>query len=177
MPTKGDEVMNHEEFQRAASYWTEREAEDKRMPEEDLRAEVDAFLGSHNTCALATGFDGFVRCTPLEYAWKEWAFWIFSEGGLKFRALEHNLNVSLAVFEPYAGFGSISSAQVTGRVEIVEPGSETFRRTAEARGITGKALETVGRSLHLLKVAPTRIDYLASDLKARGYSVRQWLEL
>ncbi|WP_317430911.1 hypothetical protein [Parolsenella catena] len=39
-----------------------------RMPETELRAELDAFLSLHNTCAQACGAGDFVRCTPLEYA-------------------------------------------------------------------------------------------------------------
>jgi hypothetical protein len=30
--------------------------------------------------------------------------------------------------------------------------------------------------LHLIKVVPSRIDYLCSALKERGYDPRQWLE-
>lgn len=168
--------MNHEEFEQAASYWTSREADVRRMPEDELREEVDGFLASHNTCALATGYGGFVRCTPLEYAWCDGAFWIFSEGGLKFKALEHNDNVSLAVFDGYDGFGSLASAQVTGKAQVVDPESDEFAQAVVARGLGGAALGRMKESLHLIKIVPTRIDYLASSLKARGYDVRQWLE-
>lgn len=167
--------MDHEQFEQAASYWTSREASARRMPESELREEVDRFLASHNTCALATGYGDFVRCTPLEYAWRDGAFWIFSEGGLKFRALEHNDNVSLAVFEPYQGFGTIASVQVTGTAQIVDPEGDEFAQAVVARGLGGAALEKMKASLHLIKIVPTRIDYLASSLKTRGYDVRQWL--
>lgn len=169
--------MTHEQFEQAASYWTSRESDARRMPEDELRKELDGFLGAHNTCALATGYDGFVRCTPLEYAWRGGAFWIFSEGGLKFRALEHNTHVSLAVFEQYGGFGSLASAQVTGEAQVVDPASDEFAEAALARGLSAEALDKVKTSLHLIKVTPTRIDYLSSALKSRGYDVRQWIEL
>lgn len=168
--------MDHEQFEEAATYWTSKEADAKRMPADELRHTVDEFLAKHNTCALATGSGDFVRCTPLEYAWRDGAFWIFSEGGLKFRALERNANVSLSVFESYGGFGMLESAQVTGTAEVVDPESAEFAEAAAARGLPEAALAKLKGSLHLLKITPSRIDYLASSLKERGYSVRQWLE-
>ncbi|RRF89236.1 MAG: pyridoxamine 5'-phosphate oxidase family protein [Coriobacteriaceae bacterium] len=168
--------MTPQEFDEAESYWTSREAESKRMPEGELRAAIEAFLASHNTCALACGAGDFVRCTPLEYAYRDGAFWIFSEGGLKFRALRRNANVSLAVFEPYSGFGKLESAQVTGTAAIVDPDDPAFARAAAEKGIPVDMLARMRSRLHLIKVAPSRIDYLCSALKAQGYDPRQWLE-
>ena len=42
------------------------------------------------------------------------SFWMFSEGGLKFFALERNENVCLAIYDPYDGFGKLDGMQVTG---------------------------------------------------------------
>lgn len=42
---------------------------------------------THHICALAAGAGDFIRCTPIEYNWVNQAFWLFSEGGLKFRAI------------------------------------------------------------------------------------------
>lgn len=168
--------MTPDEFDEAAAYWTRKEGDAARMPETDLRKTIDEFLTSHNTCALACAAGDFVRCTPLEYSYRDNTIWIFSEGGLKFAALKENPNVSLAVFEPYAGFGKLESAQITGTACIVDPESDEFARAAEARGIKGDALARVRGMLHLIKIAPSRIDYLSSDLKAKGFDSRQWLE-
>lgn len=147
------------------------------MPEDELRPLVEDFLTSHNTCALACGAGDFVRCTPLEYAFRDGAFWIFSEGSLKFRALARNANVSLAVYEPYEGFGTLHSAQVTGVAEVVDPDSDEFAQAAAARGITGAALQKVKPLLNLIKATSSRVDFLCSDLKAQGFDSRQWIEL
>ena len=168
--------MTPQELDEAESYWTSREAESKRMPEGELRTAIEAFLASHNTCALACGAGDFVRCTPLEYAYRDGAFWIFSEGGLKFRALRRNANVSLAVFEPYSGFGGLESAQVTGTAAIVDPNDPAFAQAAAEKGIPADMLDRMRSRLHLIKVVPSRIDYLCSALKERGYDPRQWLE-
>lgn len=169
--------MTDEEYDEAAAHWTSKEATAKRMPADELRAEIDAFLSSHDTCALACGAGDYVRCTPLEYAWRDGAFWIFSEGGLKFRALKHNKNVSLAVFEPYGGFGRLASAQVTGTAELIDPEAPEFARAAAAKGLSAQALPKLRGMLHLIRVTPSRVDYLCSGLKARGYDPRQWVEL
>ncbi len=31
--------------------------------------------------------------------------------------------------------------------------------------------------LNLIRIVPSRIDYLSSALKAKGYGARQWIEL
>ena len=168
--------MTPVEFDKAAAYWTEKEDGEKRMPADELRAAIDTFLAEHNTCALATGSDDFVRCTPLEYAWRNGAIWIFSEGGLKFRGLKENPHVSVAVFEPYDGFGKLASSQVTGTAELIDADDPAFAEAAAAKGIPAAALEKVAARLHLIKIVPSRIDYLYSDLKAQGYDARQHLD-
>ena len=169
--------MTPEEFDEAAEYWTEGDATSARMPEEELRQAIDAFLGASGVCALATASGDLVRCTPLEYAYRDGKFWIFSEGGLKFRALRENRNVCLAVFEPSYEFGRLESLQVTGTAEVVDPMSEKFSRAAEEKKLTGEKLEKMRTKLHLIEVTPTRIDYLCSTLRKRGFGVRQWIEL
>ena len=169
--------MTPDEFDEAARYWTEKEATSARMPKEELRQAIDAFLGTRGVCALATASSDLVRCTPLEYAYRDGRFWIFSEGGLKFHALKANSHVSLAVFNPSYEFGKLESVQVTGTAEIVDPTSEEYTRAAEARGLTGEALKRMRTRLHLIEAVPTRIDYLCSALKKRGFDARQWIEL
>lgn len=168
--------MTPEEFDQAAVYWTDKEDTERRMPAGELAAAIDAFLSAHNTCALATGSGSFVRCTPLEYAWRDGAIWIFSEGGLKFRGLKDNKNVSATIFEPYDGFGKLASAQVTGTAKLVAADDPAFAEAAAAKGIPAAALEKIVSRLHLIKIVPSRIDYLCSDLKAQGYDARQHLE-
>lgn len=169
--------MTPDEFDEAARYWTEREATSARMPREELQQAIDAFLCTRGVCALATASSDLVRCTPLEYAYRDGRFWIFSEGGLKFHALKESRNVCLAVFNPSYEFGKLESVQVTGIAEIVDPTSEEYERAAAARGLTGDALERVRTRLHLIEVTPTRIDYLSSALRKRGFDARQWVEL
>lgn len=55
------------DYQKAANYWIEKDKNSKHMEREALLSHIEDFLKEHNTCALATGFGDFVRCTPIEY--------------------------------------------------------------------------------------------------------------
>lgn len=169
--------MNHEGFQQAARYWMDKARSSAQMPQDKLIQCIEGFLISHNTCALACAVDDFVRCTPLEYSYRGGAFWIFSEGGLKFYALERNRNVSLAVYDPYAGFGKLHSAQISGIADIVDPDDVAFAEAARDKGIQDAALPKIKRMLHLIRVNPQQIDYLCSELKDQGFDARQHIEL
>ena len=94
---------------------------------------MEEYIQANNTCALATAAGDFVRCTPLEYTYHDDCFWIFSEGGEKFYALEKNKNVCLVIFDKYEGFGKLKGMQVTGLASIVEPFSQEYVQAADFR--------------------------------------------
>ena len=89
--------MTHEEFEKAAHYWDNKEQ--TAMPEDALKQAVLKYIGENNTCALATGTGDYVRCTPIEYSFHDGKFWMFSEGGRKFIGLEKNSHVCLAIYD------------------------------------------------------------------------------
>ena len=92
-----------------------------------------------------------MRCTPLEYTYHDDCFWIFSEGGEKFYALEKNKNVCLVIFDKYEGFGKLKGMQVTGLASIVEPFSQEYVQAADFRKIPLKALEKMLHPMNLIK--------------------------
>lgn len=167
--------MEHEEYEKAANYWKKKEQ--KAMPKGDLKQVIDKYISENNTCALATGTEDYVRCTPLEYSYHDEKFWIFSEGGEKFIGLEKNKNVCLTVFDKYDGFGTLKSVQVMGKAEIVEPFSERYNAHAEYKKIPVSALKKLESPMHLICITPIKIDALFSDLKKDGYSSRQVYEV
>ena len=160
----------------AARYWQEKDARSTRLDAARLRPLVEQYLQAHNTCALATGAGDFVRCTPIEYSWHDGCFWMFSEGGQKFRALAQNPNVCLAVFDPYTGFASLHGVQVTGRAELVEPFSPAYLAHAEYKKLSRAFLEKLQSPMHLIRVWPRRMECLVSDFKEWGCAPRQTLE-
>lgn len=162
--------MNYDE---ASKYWTSRECSSKKHPE--AKNSLLNFIAAHHICALATGTGDFVRCTPIEYNWVDQAFWLFSEGGLKFRALKDNKNVCLAIYDEVKGsvFGQLHSVQISGTVEVIKPFSKDYMRLLEYKHIPEVAIRKLPEPIHLLRIVPSEADYLNSDFKKEGYDSRQ----
>lgn len=167
--------MTKEEYAAAARYWDEKDAEGVKLDEARLRAAIEDYVSSRNTCALATGAGGYVRCTPIEYSWHDGCFWLFSEGGRKFVGLAENPNVCLAIFDGYGGFGQLHGLQVMGRAELIEPFTERYNAHAAYKKIPLDALRRLERPMNLICVHPSEMTYLCSDFKALGVSTRQTL--
>nr|WP_295272335.1 pyridoxamine 5'-phosphate oxidase family protein [uncultured Blautia sp.] len=168
--------LSHEEYEEAASYWKKKDAESVKLDEAKLKKAVEEYILANKTCALATGAGEFVRCTPIEYTYHHGAFWMFSEGGEKFAALEKNKNVCLAIFDKYEGFGKLKGMQVAGEAELVAPFSDEYNAAAEFRKIPLDALRKMPHTMNLIKVQPKKIEFLNSDFKKDGADSRQMLE-
>ncbi|ERI90911.1 pyridoxamine 5'-phosphate oxidase family protein [Clostridiales bacterium oral taxon 876 str. F0540] len=165
------------DYKKAASYWVEKEEKAERMDREMLLTQIEKFINDHNTCALATGCGDFVRCTPIEYEYKDERFWLLSEGGLKFRGLDGNKNVCLAIFDSYTGFGQLGGMQISGTAELVEPWTDEYMNLLAFKKIPIENLKKLPTTLYLIKVTPIRIDFLCAEFKNLGYSSRQHLYL
>jgi general stress protein 26 len=160
-----------------ANYWIDKDKKSKKMKKPELMRAMEQFIKTHNTCALATGADDFIRCTPIEYNYVGGAFYMFSEGGLKFKALRDNKNVSIAIFEPYNGFGTLKGMQVSGIAELIEPFSDEYNNLLDFKKIPIESMKKLPQPMNLIKLVPDVIDYLDSDLKSDGYSSRQQIRL
>mgnify|MGYP003814220045 CR=1 FL=1 len=167
--------MTHEEYRRAAEHWKIRGANGQAMDRERLLAAAEDYIRANNTCALATGAGTFVRCTPIEYAYHDGCFWMFTEGGEKFLALERNRNVCLAIFDRYDGFGNLKGMQVSGAAELIEPFSEAYLAAAAFKKLPQEALRKLPEPLQLIRVTPAKLEFLNSDFKKAGFSSRQTL--
>lgn len=84
----GGICVTKEEYQAAARYWEEKDADSVKLEPGKLRSMVEEYIQSNNTCALATGTGDYVRCTPIEYSWHDGCFWMFSEGARNSLALK-----------------------------------------------------------------------------------------
>ena len=135
----------------------------------------DDLTVGEKVCTLAVADGDFVRCTPLTYTYRDGEFYIFSEGGLKFRALAKNKNVALEVHAEYHGLGSAKSVQVTGEALVIGADDEGFIARADAAGMNGASLKKMG--LILIVVTARKLEYLNSELRKRGYCPRQQLDM
>ena len=165
------------DYDAAADYWVKKDAEAVSMNPQALKEKIKAFIEGHNTCALATASDDLVRCTPIEYNFVDGCFYLFSEGGLKFKGLKVNKHVGLAIYEPYAGFGKLKSLQVTGTAEMVEPFSEEYLKLLDYKKIPVEAIRKLPQPMNLIKIVPEAYDYLDSDSKNDGFGSRQHLNV
>lgn len=164
-------------YKKAAAYWLEKDAQAARMDDDALFTAIEKFIQAHNTCALATGCGDFVRCTPIEYNYKGGRFWLLSEGGMKFRALEENKNVCLAIYNSYTGFGQLGGMQITGTAELVEPWTDEYMELLAFKKISAANLKKLPVTMNLIKVTPVCIDFLCSEFKKSGFDSRQRLSL
>lgn len=165
------------DYKEAASYWVEKDENAVRMDRDALWIRIEKFISAHNTCALAAGYCDFVRCTPIEYNFKDDKFWMLSEGGLKFRSLEHNKNVCLSIYDSYTDFGQLCGMQISGIAEVVEPWTDEYMDLLAFKKIPAQNLKKLPTTLYLIKVTPTRIDFLCSEFKKLGFDPRQHLYL
>ena len=164
------------DYDKAAAHWTSKDKVAKKLDDKTLLERIEGFIKEGNTCALATASEGSVRCTPIEYMYSDGAFYMFSEGGLKFKNLKENKHVGLAMFETYSGFGSLKGLQAEGIAEIVEPFSEEYLKAMELRHIPEATMRKLPEPMNLIKIKPSSYDYLDSDLKKENISIRQHLD-
>lgn len=168
--------MDHEAYEACINYWKKKDAGSVKLPQETLRHFVSKFLAEHAVCALATGSGNFIRCTPVEYGYHHDALWIFSEGGLKFRGLEKNPTVCLAIYEASESLGNLNSIQIDGTAHLVEPFSEAYLEAAAFKHIPVDVLKKLPEPMNLIKVTPRHADVLCSAFKKQGGAPRQSLD-
>ncbi len=165
------------DYDKASTMWIEKEKDSVHMEEEALKEKIDEFVNAHNTCALAVASGDFVRCTPIEYNYVDGCFYLFSEGGMKFRALKDNKHVAFAIFEPYGGFNQLKSLQVMGESGMVEPFTDEYLKAMEKRKIPVEAMKRLPQPMNLIRIVPESYDYLDSDLRNDGVANRQHLDV
>lgn len=158
-------------YQEKMNFWKDKE--DNQMPKEKQIKKIEEALQAHNTCALATGYDTFVRCSPLEYTYLNQVLYFFSEGGLKYQALEKNKNACAAIYEPF-GQGPLFGLQISGEMEEVKFWSEEYQEVVRYKKYPEKQIKAM--EMPLWKLIPKEIDYLDGTLKKENYNVRQHWE-
>lgn len=165
------------DYKRAAAFWTEKDAAAPKLDRDTLYKEMERFIKTRNTCALATcDLEGNVRATPIEYVFKDGFFWLLSEGGLKFRGLEVNKKVSLAIFDSFTGFKNLGGLQIEGTAEMVAPFSPEYLAFLGHKHIDPEKFRKTPFVMHLIKITPRAADFVSAGLAARGAGYRQHWE-
>ncbi len=164
------EDVNIKYFQ---SFWIEQQKNAKHMDQDKVLEHITNFINNHNTCALATGVDSYIRNTPIEYTFMDGDFYFYSEGGNKFIGLEKNDNVSIAIFEYYGDRFNSHGLQVMGKAEVYPPRCELFKKVLEFKGIPYDVMKAAKVDVALIKVTPVEYEMYDTDFVKAGYDVRQ----
>lgn len=147
------------------------------MPKDRLKEKIEEFIKSHNTMALATGKDDWVRCTSLEYIYLNEMFYIITEGGLKYQGLWQNKNISAAIYDAYHTMANLKGLQITGKAAFVEIMSDEYQQVFSERHVSLKKLDQLTMNLYLIRISPVKYEMLNSDFKKDGFDTKQILEL
>lgn len=151
-------------------------ANDKILEKGKMKEEIVAFIKEHNTCALATGSNDYMRCTPIEYLYINDNFYFITEGGLKFRGIIENKRAAVSIFEEYSGFNNLKGLQAEGETEIIDRDSDEYKMVMKVKGINPKFLENSPINMNLVRLKVSKFEFLNSDFKKMGYDAKQVYE-
>jgi Flavodoxin len=143
------------------------------LEDSTLNQYIDDFINSHNTCALATGYDRNIRATPIEYTYMNGFIYILSEGGEKFANLIINKNVSLCIFNEFKGMNDLGGMQITGNAEFIDIGTDEYNSFLQQKGLNLNKIISMPIFLNLIKIKIRKIEFLWSDFSRAGYDVKQ----
>lgn len=146
----------------------------KEMDRKELKDEINKFITTHNTCALATGIGNFVRNTPIEYTYYKEKFYFISEGGFKFNGILQNPNVCIDIFNNYTSMKDLKGIQISGQSEIIPCWSEEYIEIMKVKGLKIEFLKNIPVNLNLIKVMPVVFEFLNTDFKEKGMDSKQY---
>lgn len=149
-------------------------ADRESFPDEDVRQAVEQFLTSHNTASLATGSGTSVRCTPIEYVYRDGTMYLFTEGGMKFANLYRNRHVSLSVYDPFTGLSDLAGMQLTGTASWYGPGDAEYEQALAVRHLTLEQVEKMPVVLHALVITLEQVEFLWHGFTGRKGAPRQY---
>lgn len=112
-----------------------------------VKKDIIKYLDENTVLHLGTCFNNNPRVTPIEYRNEGLKIYIFSEGGVKFRNLKTNSNVSLSVASHYdrkKDYFSSRGLQMWGKSRVHTKGTnlKEFRHCLKLMGINEKTLPT-----------------------------------
>ena len=142
-------------------------------PTNITKKEIEDFLKRKNTCTLATGYEDYIRATPIEYEYYDGNIYIISEGGLKFIGLSENKKVCICIYEDYTNMNNLCGLQISGNSEILEPWCEEYMETLDRKGLIIENILKLPFNMNIIKVIPDKYEFLYSKFKNLGFDSKQ----
>lgn len=148
----------------------------KTVPKIEMKKSIDQFIKKHNAATIATGYESFIRATPIEYEYKDNVFYFISEGGLKYVGIIQNKNISMTIYEEYTGMDNLRGLQITGNCQMIDTYSEEYQEIINLKKLSLEYIKKLPVTLNIFKVTPVKYEFLNSNFKKNGYSAKQILE-
>jgi len=151
---------------------TLRDAGDVKLPASELKQQIENFLNGHKYCTLCTAYSDRVRGTAVTYKYHDGHMYIICEGAAKFANLILNDNVCISLHAPFQGVGT-AGLQLTGKVKILDPASDAYRRMMEIKGSDYQRLTTLPWIVWGLDVKLEKAEFWWAEWRNRGIGPKQ----
>jgi len=148
---------------------------ERELSKQELEHLIVDLLREESLCVIATCSGNVPRASTVEYFPIATTIYILTEGGVKIDNIIHNPNVSIAIHAPFAGWQSVRGVQITGIAEIGRRGSNAYEEGLAAFSKRRGQISTVPVIMSIIKVKPSKIEYLDASLGNKGFKVRHTL--
>ena len=148
---------------------------EKELSKQELDHLIIDLLKEQSLCVIATCSGNVPRASTVEYFPIATTIYILTEGGVKIENIIHNPNVSIAIHAPFAGWQTVRGVQITGIAEIGGRGSNVYEEGLDAFNKRRGQISTVPDIMSIIKVKPSKIEYLNAALGNKGFKVRHTL--
>lgn len=148
--------------------------EEKELSREAIEKLITEFMNMQGTCVLATCSDNNPRASTVEFFPLGTTIYILTEGGWKLDNIKKNPNVAIAISAPFAGWEHLKGLQVTGIAEIGGKSSQIFQEATEAyRTRRRQENAHLPDFMKVIKIIPTKMEYIDTSLPAKGFRMKQ----
>ena len=151
----------------------------KKMPRDQLYARIEHLLIMANIGVLATTGKNGAIASPVEYTAEGLAVYSYQQpGSPKLVAMKTDPRVSFAVHAAVGNWVSCRGAQLFGRAEILEPGTDDWEHGIAILPWEANAIE-LGRDINtkpsdpIMRIQPDRVVYTEHWMRRDGYAPRQ----
>jgi hypothetical protein len=148
---------------------------ERELSKQEIEHLVVDFLNEQSLCVIATCSDNVPRASTVEYFPITTTIYILTEGGMKIENIIHNPTVSIAIHAPFTGWQTVKGVQITGIAEIGKRGSGVYEEGLDAFNKRRGQIGTVPDIMIIIKVKPSKIEYLDTALGNKGFRVRHTL--
>jgi nitroimidazol reductase NimA-like FMN-containing flavoprotein (pyridoxamine 5'-phosphate oxidase superfamily) len=162
------ELTEEEREQMVDRVFEKMNRERKHLSKEELEKEIIDYLSKRQICSLATcGKDGVPRISVVNYVNEGLTFYIFSEGGDKFKNLKENNKVAIGVGDHYKAFDAMRGVNMWGIAEVFTEDTQEFTHyikffkpiLEDLEKEIGFHMEFPKGMLRIIRVTPTKMVY------------------